>query len=710
MPRATFALSLLLLVLAGPVSAADKADYPRPEKGSVRIVRDEFGVPHIMAADDYSLFYGAGYAQAEDQLVNIMKNYRRAAGRAAEFEGQGELLLDHLIRALGVPEKGDKYYEQLPEDTKAQLDGFAAGMNAYIAAHRAEVPEWIDEVRPQDVLRFSTYVDVLFSVSDCRNDLKKAGVQLAYLDRLPNENDQAYGSNQFAVSPHRSSTGKTQLSMDPHLLHSGFYRWYEMHLIGPKVNVMGACFFGSPYVSMGRSPTTAWCMTVNGPDLGDVFGFEINPDDPTQYRDVDGWKKFVDRMETYKVLVDGKLVEKQLPVRTTELGPVVALDKNVAYVFALPWSETTNRARQFSDMALATSVAEFKDAMRPLGLVMFNVLYADVTGDIFYISTGRMPRRDLRIDSHAVRPGHEAWARWQGYVPLDEQPQVLNPPCGFLMNCNSGPQNVCPDVAPKNEDFPPYVMGQNANSRSRRLNTLLVDDEKITPDELHAYATDTRLEAADLWLDKLVAGLEAGAGAEPADSENAKLAAEIARVLKAWDRRVDLESRGGALFAWLLFEPKIRAAMDQETVDAAELAPLVIKRAGAFQKAYDSLDVPWQDFARIRRGDVDLGVAGFGSRSGELGSFVTLRPAYGLLQGPRHYCLGGSSYGMLVDFSNGVNAVSCLPFGVSDNPKSKHFADQLPLFTQARFKPAWFYPEEILAHAESNEVLEARQK
>jgi acyl-homoserine lactone acylase PvdQ len=60
---------------------------------------------------------------------------------------------------------------------------------------------------------------------------------------------------------------------------------------------------------------------------------------------------------------------------------------------------------------------------------------------------------------------------------------------------------------------------------------------------------------------------------------------------------------------------------------------------------------------------------------------------------------------MLVDFSNGIRAVSCLPFGVSENPQSNHYADQMPLYAQGKFKPAWFNPEEVREHAESERVL-----
>jgi acyl-homoserine lactone acylase PvdQ len=234
-----------------------------------------------------------------------------------------------------------------------------------------------------------------------------------------------------------------------------------------------------------------------------------------------------------------------------------------------------------------------------------------------------------------------------------------------------------------------------------------VNDQEIAPDEVHQYATDTRLEAADRWLEPLVERLEeyAAGGQEVSEQDRAELN-EIVRVLKAWDRRADLDSQGGALFACIMFDDRLPAALGDEQPDA--VAKAALQRAAEVRKQHKTLDVAWREFSRIRRGDIEMGVSGFGARTDRLSPFVALRPSYGALMGARHYCLGGSSYGMLVDFSNGVRAVSCLPFGVSDDPKSKHFADQLPLYVERQFKPAWFEANEILAHAESNVVLDAK--
>jgi acyl-homoserine lactone acylase PvdQ len=707
MLRRVLLLAVATLVSA-PLWAAELADYRPPDAGKVRIVRDQFGVPHIIARDDHSLFFGAGYAQAEDQLENLAKNYLRASGRAAEFEGSGELAVDHLIRSLRVPQRGDEQYAQLPEESKVQVDGFAEGINAYIREHRQSLPEWIEPVRPADALRFATYVDVQFCIGHCMQDLDRAGVKVAQLERLPAA-DSLHGSNQFAISPRRSSTGAALLSMDPHLRHSGFYRWYEMHLVGPRMNVLGACFIGSPAVSMGRTAASAWCMTVNAPDLGDVFAFDINPQDAGQYRDLDGWKAFETGEEVYRVSDGARRVERRLPYRRTTLGPVVAEANGKALVIVLPWPEASNRVRQFADMARATSVAQFKEALRPLGLVMFNVVYANTAGEIFYISNGRVPRRDLRISSHDPRPGHEAWARWQGYHSLDEMPQVLNPPAGYLLNTNSGPQNVCPDVAPQPRDFAfaPYLMGQEANSRSRRLAALLAADSQITPEEMMRYATDTHIEAADLWRPKLLAQLRRWlASSAPGATRDRAVIEQVADLLASWDGRTDLDSRGAALFVHIVEDERFSALLERDDPQATVAA--VLAHAREFAERFRGVDVPWSEVSRIRRGDIELGIAGCGARGERLAPLVALRPTYGSFRDGKRLCVGGSSYGMIVDFSGGVRAVSCLPFGVSEHPESKHFADQMPLYAQARFKPAWFEPEEIEEHKESDVVLSAR--
>lgn len=688
-----------------PVKAASLEDYRPPEAGSVRILRDSYGVPHIIARDDASLFYGAGYVQAEDQLENLVKNFLRAQGRISEREGMLSVRIDHLVRMLRLPQRASEYYQTLDPESRVPLDAFAAGVNRYISEHRDSIPSWIEPVKPEYVLAFSDYIDTLFSVSHCQRDLKRAGIKLAGLEVLDELQASTVGSNQFAVSPGRSGGGATMLSMDPHLPHKSFYRWYEMHLVSPNLNCMGACLFGSPYVSMGRTEKTAWSMTVNGPDLGDVFALELNPDDPTQYKGLKGWEKLEIYEETYRVRSGDKVRELKLPVRQSAVGPVVTVRDGVAYTFALPLSNDPARARQIYDMCRAQNADEFRRALSPLGLVMFNIVFADASNNIFYISNARIPRRDTRIDSHAIRPASEAWARWQGFHTLDELPQVLNPPSGFLMNTNSGPQNVCPKAAPKPDDFPAYMMSQKNNSRSLRLRQLLEADTSITWDEMHTYATDTLPYGTEEIVPRIVKAIEDEGDTFTGDVDMLKRAG---KVLAAWDHRTDVDSQGAVLFVYIITDKAFREAAEGKDDQAAGEA--LVKQAKAVEARFGKLDVPWGEFSRIRRGSIERGVAGNGFRQPELGTLnlTALRPTYGKREDGRRYCTGGSSYGMIVDFAGETRSISCLPFGVSEHPDSPHFADQLALYVKRQYKPAWFLPKEINAHVESDRILKTK--
>jgi acyl-homoserine lactone acylase PvdQ len=690
------------LLIVGMVSSSalglDFDAYDPPSEGKVRIVRDMYGVPHVIAADERSLFYGAGYAQAEDQLENMCKNYLRAAGRIAEHEGAASLPLDHAVRLFKLRERAEKDYEQIDREIRVHFDAFAAGVNAYIGQHRKDIPAWIEPVTPYDVVAFSMYVDVMFSVSHCREDLKQAGIQLGWLDTLLADRDTAFGSNQFAVSPKRSATGAAMLSMDPHLRLSGFYRWYEMHLICPGYNMMGAVFFGLPYSAMGRTAGSAWCMTVNKPDLGDVFVFEVNPENPKQIKGLEGWESVDLYEETYKILADGKLIERKMPCLQTTVGPVMAKQDGKVFAFSIPRPESLKGVRQLWDMARATNLNDFKKALKQRGLVMFNIAYANADGDIFYISNGRVPIRDERIDSGEVRPGDQAWARWQGFHPTSELPQIANPEAGYVLNCNSGPQNALRSSPLQPDRFPSYMMGHVSNSRQRRLLALVDPDESVTWEEMRTYASDTHIELADEWVPKIVNSIRHHSNLFSGD---VKLLQACAEVLAAWDRRTDVTSRGAILFDYLAKDSEFKAAMEIQGLAMGISFQAMNRQASIVSKKFGRLDEEWGAFSRIRRGDIELGCAGSGDTGG-----AALRPTRGPIVDGKRQADRGSSYHMIVDFSGETRAISCLPFGVSEDTGSPHFADQMASYARGQYKPAWFLPEEIKANVKLNYLID----
>lgn len=670
------------------------ASYDPPAPNKVRISRDHYGVPHVVAGDNASLYYGAGYAVAEDQLERLALNYLAANGRSAQILGLDELQHDILVRSLGLVERAEAGYAALVPERKAMIDAYAAGINHAIA-NASNRPNWVQPVKPQDCIAFSLYVNSMFAVEHGIEDLRRNGIKLA--DRPLQAVERNWGSNQFAIAPHRSATGACLLSMDPHLPHSGFFRWHEMHLVGPNVNAMGASLVGLPFIGMGRTETTAWCMTVNAPDLGDVFQLELDPKRPGLYRTSDRWEEFVSLSEVFRIKTDEGTIEKTLPITRSRFGPVVARDDKHAYTIRIDIPPGDASVEQGYRMMTATNLTEFKSALELQGLLMFNLMFADQQGDIFYVSNGRVARRDERINSHQVRPAAEAWADWTGIHSIDDLPQVTNPSSGYLLNTNSGPQNVTSNEAPDPTQYPAYMIGHKANSRSRRLAHLLSHDESITWEEMLSYATDTRLEL-DQPFEKLVATLRKKTdGTRDMQRERVQ---QILQVLDGWDRRADLDSKGTVLFYHLITDEALVAALNSD--DATKVQTRAAILADAVHSQFGSLDVAWQEFSLIQRGERVLGVAGW-MPTKLVGS--ALRPLGGVVREGKHYCGGGSSYGMLVDFAGSTRSVSCLPFGVSEDPESKHFDDMLPLFCQRKFKPTWFLPDELKKNTESEQVM-----
>jgi len=697
---ATTYFKLLVLahgLIAGQAIAEPQlglASYDPPAPNKVRISRDHYGVPHVVAGDNASLYYGAGYAVAEDQLERLALNYLAANGRSAEVLGFGELQHDILVRSLGLAERAAEGYAALGPERKAMIDAYAAGINRAIG-NATDRPDWVEPVRAQDCIAFSLYVNSMFAVEHCMEDLHRNGIKLA--DRPIQAVQRNWGSNQFAIAPQRSATGACLLSMDPHLPHSGFFRWHEMHLVGPHVNAMGASLVGLPFIGMGRTETTAWCMTVNSPDLGDVFQLELDPKRPGLFRTSDGWEKFVALSGVFRIKTDTGTTEQTLTILRTRFGPVVARDDKHAYTIRIDIPSGQASVEQGYRMMTATNLTEFKAALDLQGLLMFNLMFADKQGDIFYVSNGRVARRDERINSHQVRPAAEAWADWTGIHAVDDLPQVTNPSSGYLLNTNSGPQNVTSSEAPDPSQFPAYMIGHKANSRSRRLAHLLSHDESITWDEMLSYATDTRLEL-DQPFAKLVATLRKETdGTSETMRERIQ---QVLQVLDGWDRRADLNSKGTVLFYHLITDEALVAALKGD--DATRVRMRATSLADSVQSQFGSLDVAWQEFSLIQRGDRVLGVAGW-MPTELVGS--ALRPLGGVVRDGKHYCGGGSSYGMLVDFAGATRSVSCLPFGVSEVPESKHFDDMLPLFCQRKFKPTWFLPDELKQNTESEQVM-----
>lgn len=106
----------------------------------VTITRDTEGVPHIAARSEADALFALGYSHAQDRLWQIDFNRRIAQGRLSEVAGPAALDTDRLMRTLGIYRTALAITSNLDTETRALLDAYAAGVNAYLAARGGPLP------------------------------------------------------------------------------------------------------------------------------------------------------------------------------------------------------------------------------------------------------------------------------------------------------------------------------------------------------------------------------------------------------------------------------------------------------------------------------------------------------------------------------------------------------------------------------------------
>ncbi|HEY80534.1 MAG TPA: penicillin acylase family protein [Caldilineae bacterium] len=652
----------------------------------VQIVRDTYGVPHIYAATDEAALYGFGYAQAEDHLLDMLQNYLAAEGRMAEFFGRAYLNSDIKARAV-LSYSDEELLTTADHETVRLVSAFAQGINRYIREHSEELPGWARgfEVTAAQVLRFAHYAMISRSLNAAFKELRQgpatSGSALAG-SLLPVE-----ASNQWVIGASRTAEGAPIFLMDPHLPWSGMNRWYEAHLAGETLNVYGATFYGSPFITMGHNGKVAWSMTHNAPDLADVFVEELHPNAPTRYRTESGWAAMTVRQEVFRVKGRGAVTQE---IYYTRNGWVVSLEpeRNRALVAALEGLDLLSTPTQLLAMNRAESITEFREALKMHQLLLWNVMAADAQGNLFYLYNARLHRRSEAWGRAEWRPGWNPEARWSSEViPFEELPQIENPAGDWMQNNNVMPWFVTDGLEMNPEDFPSYLVKREAelNDRGKRASEVLSQAQDWRMTDALALTIDTLVMAAAEHLPQLFAAYET---APPERQEPLAAAIEL---LKAWNRRADVDQPGMTLFYFWWHRP----ARERERDPLAALEAAV----GEMERLYGSIDVPWGQIHRIRRGSFDLPIAGEQSPP-------TLWMASGTMDKRGIiYTDHGSSFTILVRLAPRVEAYSLLPYGNSEDPSSPHYADQVPLKSRGELKRTWFYEDEVSAHAESVDRL-----
>jgi penicillin amidase len=585
------------------------------------------------------------YAQAEDNFWQLEEDTLRSLGRAAELNGERALAGDLRLRAYRTVRLAREEYGRLEPWARALCDAYAAGVNWYLARNPRVKPRLLVRWEPWFILAIQNAGNA--GAADLRGPrLKPDEIAAAFPGaRLREEPPAAEpppgeeGSNMWALAPARTASRRAMLLINPHVGFFGSGQRYEAHLRSKEgLEASGFAILGTPYIRSGFTPRHAWSHTNNYADVSDF------------------WWDALEGAESWTEDVKVGEEVRRVTFRATRHGPVLGVRDGKGCAVRAPLLEKGGILEQRVLMAKARNLAGFEQALRRLSLTGSNTLYADRQGNIFYLHGNAIPRR---------RAGGE----WDGYHAYEELPRLLNPPSGYLQNCNSTPFLAAGKETPLEKSrFPAYMVLEPDTLRAQRAREILESAPRFSFEEMLRLAPDTKVLA---WSREGETLLKAA----PSDVQEA---------LKGWDGVARPDSVAASLFIRWRQQP-----------DALKEPAAALERVrAALTRDWGGWKVAWGELNRLQRvhtsGTAEqfsdarpsLPVTGCPGVQGCLFTFNTRTPP----GAKRGYGISGNTYVALVEFGGRVRARSIVTFGQNAGAASPHHFDQAPLYAAGQFR------------------------
>ena len=680
-----FSICILIVQLA----SSQYTNPPVIRSEQINIARDSFGVPHIFAPTDPEVAYGLAWAHAEDDFATIQTLILTGKGKVATHLGKKGAPIDFVFGLLNTKATVLAQMNQFDPKFIQLIKGYLLGLEAYAKAYPDKVlNKHVFPISIEDYLASTAFSVAIFCGVD-KALPKILNGTIAKLEGFTGE-----GSNAFAINANKSASGETMLVINAHQPIEGPTAFYEAHLQSEEGwNILGGLFPGAPLIFHGVTPNLSWAHTVNFQDKIDIYQLETSKARPNEYK-VDGnWLKLEKR--SIKLNIKGIPFPIYKTAYQSIYGPTVATPQGEYFSMRLPALMDAAALQQWYAMNKATNFTAFKGALEQNHLPMFNIIYADKSDTIFYISNGKMPYRnaDKKYNWSSTLPGNTTATLWNEFKPMSALPQYLNPKSGYLFNTNHSPflasseqDNLQPIQFDVNDGFETYH-----NNRSRRAKDLIDQLDKISYEDLKRIKFDRQLPDTILFpygytADSLFL----------VDENKYPQLETLITTLKTWDHNAVADSKGALIYNLAYYNvPLVMEGRKNDKLTIIEAVKVYQNIFDFLQNNYGRTDLTLGDVQRLVRGNENWPQGGMP----DVLAAVMSEP----LGKEKRKMNSGDAYIGFVKFpkNGGLPLIETVnTFGASFNKGDKHYNDQRAMYQAQQLKKMTLDKNEVLQKAE----------
>jgi penicillin amidase len=685
----------------------------------------------------------------------------RLSERLGPGPGNGYLKFDREMRRLGMVYGAEKTLEEIEKDsvTKRDCDAYTAGVNEYIAGLKeSQLPlEYkLLNYRPEPWtnLKIALFMkNMAYDLAGGDNDIELTNAKslfskadfarlypstqdsvdpivprgTAFLPpgihpRTPATADSLYfnnddtvsvrefkpeksnGSNDWAVSGKKTLSGRPILCNDPHLGTNLPSIWYEMQIQTPGYNTYGVSFPGAPYIVIGFNDSCAWGVTNAGRDVRDYHTIEFKDAGRKEYRFNGEWKQADQRIETFKIKGQPDFVDT---VAYTVFGPVIydpgytgfsGLPSEHSYAVHWKANDASNELAVFSQLRTARNYDDYKRAIRSLGTPGQNFIFASKSGDIAIWQQGQFPAK-WKGQGEFIMPGTDSSYMWQGNIPDEENPNMINPERGFVSSANQAPADTA---------YPYFLGSYYPIYRGKLINRFLNKENSITPLDMMKLQVENLDPFAEMARPVLLRNIDLS---QLGDEEKGYL-----DIIRSWNLRNDPGETGPTIFKcwWARLEQGIFddefAQTDLPMMRPSESTLLEALLRDTAYKFIDNINTAHKETlkevvtAAFKKAVPDLLLADkedrlqWGRYKDTWARHLLRLPALSrthLMIGGGTNCINaakqfhGPSWRMVVHLTDKTEAYGVYPGGQSGNPGSPYYDSFIDSWVAGRYYPLW---------------------